>query len=99
MAGLWQVARKELLECIQMAGGHTLQIIKIHHMTSGDLLIRTQTEAAHQGLEEDTTWLEQVAPSATIKRYTYIVTAHSIQVTSMNTAPQSWAIEALLQQN
>ena len=44
--GLWRVACKKLLERIQMAGGHTQQIVEIHCMTSGDLLIRTQTEAA-----------------------------------------------------
>ena len=44
--GLWRVARKELLERIQMAGGHTQQIVEIRRMTSGDLLIGTQTEVA-----------------------------------------------------
>ena len=82
-----------------MAGGHTPQIIAICHMTCGDLLIGTQTEAVHQSLKDNTTWLEQMAPSVTIKRHTYTVAAHSIQVTSMNTASQSWAIKALLQQN
>ena len=71
-----------------MAGGHTSQIIKICHITSGDLLIRTQTEAAHQNLEKDTTWLEQVAPSVIIKRCTYTVAAHSIQITSVNTVSE-----------
>ena len=89
VAGLQWVARKELLECIQMAGSHTSQIVEICCMTSSDLLIGTQTEVAHQGLKDDTTWLEQVALSATIKRCTYIVTAYSIWVTSVNTVSQS----------
>ena len=76
--GLWWVARKKLLERIQMAGGHTQQIVEICHMTSGDLLIGTQTEVARQGLDEDTTWLERIAPTATIKRKIYTVAAHSI---------------------
>ena len=97
--GLWRVACKELLECIQMAGGHTQQIVEICRMTSGDLLIRTQTEVARQGLDKDTTWLKRIAPTATIKRKIYTVAVHSIQVAGVDMTTQNWAIEALLQQN
>ena len=97
--GLQRVACKKLLERIQMAGGHTQQIVEICRMMSGDLLIRTQTEVAQQGLDEDTTWLEWIAPTATIKRKIYTVAVHSIWVAGVDMTTQNWAIKALLQQN
>ena len=99
VVGLWQVTCKKLLEHIQMAGGHTMQIVEIHCMTSSDLLIGTQIEAAQQGLNEDITWLEWIAPTATIKRKTYMVAVHGIQIAGVDTTSQSWAIKAFLQQN
>ena len=64
-----------------------------------DLLVGTRTEAARRSLEEDTTWLERIAPSAYIKRKTYTVAAHGIRVANVDTTAQASAIAALLQQN
>ena len=97
--GFWWVACKKLLECIQMAKGYIQQIVEIYHMASGNLLIRTQIEAAWWGLDKDTIWLEWIALTAIIKRKTYTVAKHGIWIVGVDMMLQSWTIKALLQQN
>ena len=94
------MARRELLEQIQAGSSlQTVEIVEIHQISSGDLLVRTQTEAVWRSLEEDTTWLEQITLSVYIKWKTYTVAAYSIQVANINTIVQASTIAALLQQN
>ena len=98
--GIRRVPRSELLERLRATGSsYTTDIVALHQMTSGDLLIRTAMEAVRIGLEGNMDWLRTLSGSTGIKRKIYTVMAHGIRVAGVDASNQRGTIAQLVREN
>ena len=90
---------KELVEDINKgvkeAGGKG-GVVAARRLPSGDIAVTTEDEDTRHRLEKDRDWLQAVGEGAQVRRRTYVVLAHGIRVSSVDTET---AIKSIYTQN
>ena len=75
--------REEIVQRIQRGIGAEYtdrRVIAVRKLRSGDLAIHTDSVAAKQNMERETSWATEIAPGAVVRKRTWPVIIHGVRV-------------------
>ncbi|MCJ1237758.1 hypothetical protein MMC14_005745 [Varicellaria rhodocarpa] len=89
-----------LLERIKRYGKPGVdRLLAIRRLPSEDIMLQADSEEARKMLEKESSWVQAVAPTATVLRQTHAAFVHGVRVANIQTNDQQAAARRIEAQN